>query len=257
MKKFHYNSLTAFYRAAETRTNISDKAQFEYYRDREDNADFTGLPRADILKYKFGYPLGVEKLRHLTDFKVEKETKVKYYDSFDGYDIDIDRMQEGLDFLNNEKKIRKLPKTMDIFINVAEGARISYESMLNKAYAALKIIDHLETLGVRTALFSCISGIPLYANNRRGSPLYVEVAVKNYADSVNLGALCTAISPWFFRHWGFLFMTGHYKKLAPGLGYSAKLPFEALPKNAITIDTGQCHTRNRANNFISNLKLVA
>ena len=257
MKKYRYNSLTAFYRAAETCTEICDPQKFDYYKDQRDASYFTGLSRADILQYKMSYPLGVEKLRHLADFEVEKDTKVRYYDSFDGYDINIDRMMEGLDFLINDKKVRKLPKTMDIFVNVSENGSIDYEAMLNKTYTALKVIDHLETLGVRTALFACISGKTKHNGREKSKPFYIEVNVKNYADSVNLGALCTAISPWFLRHWGFLFLTGHYKNLSDGLGHSVDLPFTEIPRNAITIDNRQCHTQSEANHFISNLKLAS
>jgi hypothetical protein len=256
MKKYHFNSLSAFYQACEKCTPTGEKDRFNMHTNYNRSA-FTGLPLADIKKYKMSYPVGVEKLRHLADFKVEKDTKIRYYDSFDGYDIDIDRMYQGLDFLLNQRKVRKLPKTIDVFVNVSESADVDYELMLNKTWAALKVIDHLETLGVRTALYACISVNPKFTTRKRRVPLYIEVEVKNYAQSVNLGALCTAISPWMLRYWGFLFMLGRYQNLSPGLGTAENLPFTEIPKNAITIDNGQCLTTNRANNFLSNLKLAS
>lgn len=255
MKTYHFNSLSAFYKEAESCQSIASK--IDYHRQAQlDHPEFTGISLAEIKKSKYSYAFGVEKLRQMLDVKIEKDEKVRFYDSFDGYDIDIDRMINGLDFLLNEKKVKKMPKTVDIYINISESSRVGYENMLYKAYAALKIIDTLESRGVRTALFSCFSIRPKYANNRYGTDTYIEVAVKNYADAANLGAICTAISPWFLRHWGILFFIGHFKRLSPVIGRPLGLPKSQIPKNAVVIDYGDALSMNSANRFIQNLKIT-
>jgi hypothetical protein len=250
MKKHYYDSLSDFY---DDIKNLVSSPRYNWRKDY-DRPHFTGLSRSEILKSQYSYPFGVEKLRNLANFEIQKDIKIRYWDQFDGFDIDIDRMYSDLDFLRNERKQRKLPKTMDIFINISENCDITYSAMLNKTYAALKIIDHLETLGVRTALYACISCLPK-VNGRYIEPLYIEICIKRHADDVNLGALCTAISPWFFRHWFFLWIEGRYKNLDVVIGQATTIP-ESEAQKGITIDNGQCLNLYMANTFISSLKIA-
>lgn len=249
MKKHYYDSLTQFYDDVK---NTANNPQFEEERTRN-NYNFRGLPLSEILASKYSYKLGVEKLRAMQDFEFQKDVKFRFWDSFDGFDIDIDRMYSDLDFLLNERKVSKLPKTLDIFINVTENANINYDLMLNKTYAALKIIDRLESLGVRTALYACIS---LEAYLPSGSEdMYIEICIKQHSNDVNLGALCTAISPWFFRYWFFLWIYGHYSHVGYGIGEAHNIPLSERQKGII-IDKGMCLTTSHANTFITSLKVA-
>jgi len=249
MKRHYYNSLSHFYGDIK---NIIGATEFNKEAKQEDRK-FRGLYLSEIQESKYAYKLGVEKLRAYKDFEVQKDIKVKYWDQFDGHDIDIDRMQDNLDFLLNDKKIRKLPKTMDIFVNVTENSNVSYTEMLNKTYAALKIIDRLETLGVRTALFVCICVSPL-VKGMYTEDVYIEICVKQHADTVNLGALCTAISPWFFRFWFILWIRGRYAGLDLSVGAARPIPSSEKQKG-ITIDKGNCLSTHTANNFIESIKV--
>lgn len=255
MRKHYYDSLSDFYRDIR---NVADHPEFDEQL-LKDRPYFTGLSLSEIMESKYSYQPGVERIRKMAEVKVEADVKIRFFDSFDGYDIDIDRMYSDLDFLINSKRIRKRPKTMDIFINITESRAVDYASMLNKTYACLRIVDHLESLGVRTAVNVCMPVTPYYGKRHRngnGNPFYIEIKVKNYSDSVNLGALCTAISPWFFRHWVFAWVVGHDKKIdTSGIGYVTPMPPDE-GRNGILINTGQCRTISDANNFIESLKVA-
>lgn len=253
MRKHYYNSLSEFY--SDIR-NVAGHAEFDsqLQRDRE---HFTGLSLSEILKSKFSYQPGVERIRNMAEVKIEADVKIRYFDSFDGYDIDIDRMYSDLDFLINSKRILKVPKTMDVFLNITESGSVNYNALLNKTYTTLRIVDHLESLGVRTSVNVCMPITPCYPGYKKGEQFYIEVNVKKHAESVNLGALCTAISPWFFRHWVFCWIVGRDRRIdTSGIGYVTPMPSDEARKG-ILIDTGECHTLSEANSFIQSIKLTA
>lgn len=213
---------------------------------------FIGLTLSDIHKSKWSFPVGIERLRKMAEVKVEKPVKIKFYDQFDGFDIDIDRMYEHLDYLINEKKVKKLPKAIDIYVNIGENSDKTYTEMLHKTYASLRIIDHLESLGVRTSVWVAMYTVKPNVN----SDGYFEVCVKKHSDPVNLGALCTAISPWMCRYWGLLWLAGNFPTTKATMGHATRLPREELPKDCIVIDNGFCLSETTANNFIESIKIA-
>jgi hypothetical protein len=249
MKRHYYNSLSEFYGDVK---NVIRTEKFDHEANSNDPS-FKGLHISEIQESKFSYKFGVEKLRNFKDFEVEKDIKIKYWDQFDGYDIDIDRMHGNLDFLLNHKRVRKLPKTMDVFVNIAENSQTKYDQMLHKTYAALKVVDRLESLGVRTAVYACISLTPL-VRKKYTEDLYMEICIKQHADTVNLGALCTAISPWFFRHWLILWMKGRYPGLDSCIGTANRIPTTDRQKG-ITIDKGFCLDQYTSQRFVENVKI--
>jgi len=250
MKKHLFNSLRDFY--ADVR-NVVKSEKFSVYENMND-PDWRGLSLAEINLSYFSYPVGVEKLKHYKDVKVEKDLKVKFWSDFDGYDIDIERLHDGLDCLIDTRKVRKLPKTIDIYVNVSEGCQVDYNHMLNKTYAAVKIVDHLESLGVRCAVFACAAFRPKLKTTFSATE-YLEVCVKNYQDSVNLGALCTAISPWMLRQHIILWIIGHIR----GINWNGIASPERLPSgelSGIIIDNGSCLNLDSANRFIETIKVA-
>jgi hypothetical protein len=217
-----------------------------------DHSSWVGLSLYEIGKNKFSYPVGVDKINKFSDFTVTKDTKVKYWNAYDGHEIDIDRMLDDLDFLQDTRKVRNLPKTADIYINVSEASSVSYEDMLCKTYSAIKIADKLETIGVRCAIYACAS-LRTNTNQQRGKEeVYIEVAVKQHADALNIGVLCAAISPWMLRHWFILFITGHYYDIDETVGTPQRMPPDL---KGIIIDTGMCLNMVTANKFIESIKM--
>jgi hypothetical protein len=248
MKRHVYSSLKAFYDDIQ---NVVKTPRFESDK-RNDDAKFNGLSLAEINRNQFSYPFGVEKLKAFNDFKVEKDIKVKYWSDLDGQEIDIDRMLEDRNFLLDIRKKRLLPKTIDIYVNIGEGCYTNYNDLLCKTFAALKIVDKLETIGVRCAVYACLSFIPVYSKGYPGENDMIEICVKNHADNVNLGALCTAISPWMLRYWMMLFVIGRYPGVNVGVARPQRMPADTT---GIVIDFGFCLTRDTANKFIESIKL--
>jgi hypothetical protein len=248
MKKHYYNSLGEFYADVQ---NVNKCELFEEYI-INDSPGWMGLSLIDIHKSKFSYPLGVEKLSHFKDFQVEKDITVKYWNQFDGYDIDVDRMMDNLDFLLDNHKRKSLPKTMDIYVNIGETNGVDYEEMLCKTYAAIKVIDRLESLGVRCAVYACNAFKTACHQSKNEELGYLEICIKQHADALNLGALCTAISPWIFRYWFLLYTIGRYPDLTPGISRRAPMPADL---KGMIIESGSCLTTQTANKFIESIKL--
>jgi hypothetical protein len=225
MKRHVYSSLKAFYDDIQ---NVVKTPRFESDK-RNDDAKFNGLSLAEINRNQFSYPFGVEKLKAFND-----------------------RMLEDRNFLLDIRKKRLLPKTIDIYVNIGEGCYTNYNDLLCKTFAALKIVDKLETIGVRCAVYACLSFIPVYSKGYPGENDMIEICVKNHADNVNLGALCTAISPWMLRYWMMLFVIGRYPGENVGVARPQRMPADTT---GIVIDFGFCLTRDTANKFIESIKL--
>jgi hypothetical protein len=255
MKKHVFDSLMAFYTdCAINRVQSVDYGKM-LLRDRP---DWVGLSYTDVLKYKYSYPIGVEKLRNFKEVEIKKDIRVKFYNQFDGFDIDVDRLHDNLDFLIDTKKIRNRPKTIDIYINVGESWVVGYNELLNKTYAAVKIIDHLETLGIRCAVYALSCYKPAYSEyiNLSEKEELIEVCLKNHSDTLNLGAICTGISPWMFRYWMLMWMVANHKgvKSKNGVCYPVTIPVGEL--TGIIIDKGQCLNLTDANKLIENIKVA-
>ena len=243
MKKHVFDSLTDFYTDIK---NDSKSPCYDHSINRNDKS-WVGLSYDELQKYKFSYPVGVAELKHF-----------KEANQFDGFDIDVDRMYEHTDFILDERKLKKLPKSIDIFVNVAESCNVNYRSMLNKTYTATKIIDHLESLGVRCALYAVIAiKIERINTGVDRDPTVIEVCIKNHHDNLNLGAVCASISPWMLRYFGASWIYGKLSNVREGAGYPTSIPKESLTPNCIVIDTNQCMDLYEANEFIEKIKIVA
>jgi len=248
MKKHSFNTLTDFYSDVKNHIGHFRYVQYENY----DRPNFEGLSKSEIYQSKFSYDIGVHELEKLNKVKFVQPKWEKYRNTFDGYDIDLERMYEGQNFLINRRKRRNLPKTADIFVSLAEPAKVTYNELLMKSYTALRIIDQLESQGVRTAVyvFNAIETRGLRPNFE----LYVEVCVKDYTQHANIAALSTAISPWMLRRWMFLWVRGYYP-VSTGLGSPLHIRKENFPKGSIVINQGECLSQYSANRFIENINI--
>ncbi|HAH24971.1 MAG TPA: hypothetical protein DCL77_14655 [Prolixibacteraceae bacterium] len=251
MKKHLFNSLTDFYAAIVNKVNAPDYQRLEVY----DDPEWKGLSLYEIKKSKFSYPLGIQELAKFKDIEVEKAMNVKFWNQFDGFDIDVDRMYENMDFLLDTRKVKKLPKAIDIYVNIGEHCGIEYKDMMCKTYVAVKIIDRLESLGVRCAVYACSSSyIKFHSGEYSKKANYVEVCIKNHNEALNIGAICTAISPWMFRQWILLYIMGNCNGVSiNGISRTAPLPTDL---KGIIINTGSCLTTHSANNFIQSVKVA-
>lgn len=243
MKKISFNSLSHFYSDVK---NVINSPEFIKH-EQMDRPMWAGLSYSDLQKFKYSYPFGVEKLKQLASANIQAPVKIKFWDSLDGFDIDIEKMYSGADFLLNERKVKNLPKQIDLYVNISEPFQISYENMLNKSYAVLKIVDQLESEGCRVAVYSISN---LHLKNRNKDKISIEICIKEQNQTLNLGSLCTAISPWFLRYWVILWIYGRHK-----VNKGVAQPLKLENCKGIAIDTGQCLTISGANKFINNIKI--
>jgi hypothetical protein len=224
----------------------------------KDSESWIGLSHENIYKSKYSYPVGVEKIRSFKELDIDSPRKVKHYNAFDGFDIDIDRMYENMNFLVDKIKRKKAPKYLDIYINISEGCFVDYESMLNKAWAAISIVDNLENQGIRCSVFA-ISCKRMILKDKPSSPrdeYMIEICLKKHNDSLNLGAICAGISPWMFRYWEILWSLGNINDsyVDGGMSNPMGIPRNMIDSNSIVIDKGECFTHDSATQFVKEIQ---
>lgn len=259
MKKIRFDSLEQFYEDCTNKVRSSD---FDRYNDWI-SPSWMGLGHSDIMKHKFSYPFGVEKIREYQSLRVEAPRKIKYYNQFDGYDINIDRMMDNLDFLIDDIKRKRAPKCVDIYVNLSESSGITYDQMVNKTWAAISIIDNLENQGIRCAVYAVACKRPMIKGRKvedcardRSQDYMLEICLKRHNDTLNLGAICTGISPWLFRYWTILWSLGNVKgtDLDNGCSWPMQIPRNMVDTNSIVIDKGECFTQNDADQFVKEIQ---
>ena len=126
--------------------------------------------------------------------------------------------------------------------------------MVNKAHTAIRIIDLLERIGYRTAVWACDASndsTGLY-NNERGIHYECKICLKRFEDSLNKPLILNGISPWFFRYFMFAHQSGHYQT-SWGLGSATKLKIEQTKEN-IVINNGECLSIESSNRKIREIE---
>jgi len=252
---YTFNNISDFYKECTISTEYGRPSETKRFLE-EENKEFKGLSLEEINKSKYSYKKGLDKLE---DIKININvggSKHKYkYDEFDGDDMNYDRMLEG--FPPMLKRIRNIGigsgKLINIFVIISENCTISSEAMLIKALTSIKIIDILENLGYRVAVYACDYTQDNNGSykNERGVKYTLKVCLKKHEDSLNKGLILTGISPWFFRHYMFAHQSGHYKT-GWGLGSSIKCT-EKQTKENIIINHGECLTEKDAEEKIKTI----
>lgn len=261
MKKFahvrKYSCLIDFY------NQLSNYINNPGYDQLSTDPEFTGLPKDEIEKSKFGYSKGLEILDQLPDVDYFAGSTIAYkYSETDGDDLNIDRFLDGMPALRQRTRVNGLNtgRFVDIYINIGENCNVGFEDMLFKTYATVKIADQLESKGIRCNIKIAVSSNIHYKSGKRAVD-YTEIQIKDYNETLNIALLCNVTSPWFFRRFIFQELTGKYLT-ETGIASSIELTnyfsqTKQLPdcNNAIIIDNGQCLSFESATKFINNLNL--
>ena len=258
MKELHYkyDNIFDFYKDALTFTKNGDIRRFNEYQD-EDDPSFRGLSKEEILKSKYNYQKGLDRLKELQlDIQVGGSKRNYKYDEFDGDDINYDRLLDG--FPPMRKRIKNhgvgSGRLVNIYVIVSENCDITSEELLYKANTAIQIVDMLENMGYRVAVYSCDITEDSYGQyqGEQNISYQLKICVKKHEDSLNKGLILTSISPWFFRYYMFIHQVGHYNP-GGGLGHSVKLK-ETESKETIIINKGQCLNKMGADKKINEIK---
>lgn len=220
----------------------SEERWEEITKGEDYEAHWVGIPFKSIEKHKFSYKEGLDKLKKLEAELALGGSKKQYrWNEFDGDDISMERMYEGMPYM--AKRIKQLGdgngKFVTIHVSVCENANVGADELLHKAYTAMQLIDLIEGLGYRVAVEAYMdSRDPGVYKGITMSTLHTAVTIKRFEDPLNKPLLLTCISPWFLRYHMFRFWYAKFK-MSHGLG-SAYDPGYKDTKEDIYIKQGEC-----------------
>lgn len=226
---FKFHSLNEFYLACHKCASTGDRRRHKEFLEQREEEDFIGLSRKKILSSKFAYKEGLEELKKISDINSLNAGGTAYkkkWDEFDGEDMSMERLYEGDPSLIQKKRIgggKKTGKFITLKIVISVNCGVSTEQMLWKTYTAAKIADMIEKKGMRLKIIviSNSENVGIF-DNKRVSLCNISVTLKDFSQPFNLPLLITCVSPWFFRHWVFIYRLGQIK-CNPGLGYAAEV----------------------------------
>ena len=253
---YKYDSITKFYEDALHPTpegNIQDtqdhlETEFESFR---------GMDIANIKKNQYGYTKGLKDLAKLElNLSLGGSKRDYKWDELDGDDMNYDRLMEGFPAMKKRIKTHGIGsgRLINVYVVISENCNIGAEEMLNKAYTAIQIVDLLEGLGYRVAVYSCDSTNDSSGTYKgeTGVRYEVHVCLKRHEDSLNKGLILNGISPWFFRYYFFAHQKGRYKN-SWGMGSAVPLDLKQTKEN-IVINHGQCLSKDSAERKIKQIR---
>lgn len=255
--KHTYENIYDFYNACDNLLNTGNASMYKEMNERDDPC-WVGLSLNDIQNSKYSYDKGLENLKEIEIDSLGGSSIHYKYDEFDGDDINFDRLLDGFPALRKrtQKKGLGTGKNISIYINIAEHCGISKDKFLIKAYATMRIVDALETMGYRTTVYSCVAtknlGKTKIDDKYHEINYQVDVCIKKAEDPLIKGLLLTGISPWFFRYHIFKHMCANHKTYY-GLGRPDKIDIKNT-KETILIDNGECLTEEDVEKKIKQIK---
>lgn len=249
VKTFHYQDLAEFH--AELEDHRKKRPSIEEAADHSSSDDFVGMPIRKVKnELKWSWPEGAEMLSHLPELgQVENahSGKVKTWSHYDGDTMCVERFRDDRPFLRRRQK-KRTARVQRVVISITESGIVDADDMIWKTYAAARIIDDLESQGVRCEVLAYI-GVTYKHDVKKGF-----ITLKRPNECLNIGSICTAISPWMLRVWGFHWIDAKYGYKPSGYGQ----PVEYKPDpelEEIVINRGDCLSKSSAIKFIQNLSI--
>lgn len=253
---YEYDNISDFYVDAVTPTKYGNSQDVMQHLVKEGQS-FRGLSISEIQQSKFGYTKGLDKIQELDlNLDLGGSSRKYVYDEFDGDDLNYDRLLDG--FPAMRKRVRSYGigsgRLVNVYVVISENCNIGYEDMVYKAHTAMRIIDMLETIGYRVAVWACDSTYDSSGtyDGQKEVRYELRVCLKRHEDSLNKGLLLNGISPWFFRYYMFAHQKGHYMN-GWGMGSATSLKLEQTKENII-INHGQCLNETSSNKKIKEIE---
>lgn len=255
---YTYDNLQDFYDDALTPVPEGDRQDLKAHLQRDESC-FRGMSLNEIQKNKYCYKKGLDSLKELElDINVGGSKRLFTYNEFDGDDLNYDRLLEGFPAMRKRVKTHGVGsgRLINVYVVISENCCVGAEAMLNKAYTAIQIVDMLENMGYRVAVYACDSTLDAWGKWRNEMCIRYEVRVclKRHEDSLNKGLILNGISPWFFRYFIFAHQKGHYKN-SPGMGKAIQMDLEQTKEN-IVINCGQCLDKESADRKIKEIETL-
>jgi hypothetical protein len=245
---YKYDSITKFYEDALHPTPEGNIQDTQNHLETEFKS-FRGMDIANIKKNQYGYTKGLKDLAKLElNLSLGGSKRDYKWDELDGDDMNYDRLMEGFPAMKKRIKTHGIGsgRLINVYVVISENYNIGAKEMLNKAYTAIQIVDLLEGLGYRVAVYSCDSTNDSSGTYKgeTGVRYEVYVCLKRHEDSLNKGLILNGISPWFFRYYFFAHQKGRYKN-GWGMGRAVPLDLKQTKEN-IVINHGQCLSKDSA-----------
>lgn len=249
-----FSNLDQFYKECDTVEYTGDK-EFWEEENLNDEPDWIGLSRKKILKSKYMYKEGLDRLKSLeVDLNLGSKRRSYKYDEIDGDDMNYDRFLDNLPSLRKRviKRGNNIGKIITLHVNVGENCDVTSNEMLSKAYTVMRIVDYLENLGYRTGItvFTDVRNLGTYKGIYVDS-LHTEVEIKKPEQPLIKGLILACISPWFLRYHMFKLWIAKIK-CNSHLGSSYRAKYEDTLSD-IYINTGDCLNERSAKNRINEL----
>lgn len=197
---------------------LEQTKQFGNRRARKDDSSYQERDSDSWTQFST-YVDAVEAMRYSPEsFRKFNESDIRFYnDDTVGNRIDFDKQGDYLDigkYLEGEPdcfgnmhggKFER--KFASVVVNIAAQCNVQREEIAAKSAGVLRLIDFLESNGVRCELGLVVST----------DQVHCEVIVKNYRDPLDINELAIGLSADFFR-WCIFRLTEHSKKKTGGYG---------------------------------------
>lgn len=249
-----FPNIKQFYKECDIVESTGDN--FEWRKcNMQDNAVWIGLSRDEIIKSKFCYKKGLDKLKTIEqDFNLGSSKRIYKWDENDGDDMNYDRFLDNLPCLN-KRTIRKgngRGKIITIYVSVGENCYTNYADMLNRSYTVMRLVDYLENLNYRTEIivYADVRSLGKYKGETI-EELHTEIILKRAEEPLIKGLILNCISPWMLRHHMFKFWCAKFK-VSPGYGTSYAASYKNTD-NKIYFGTGKCLTKDKCEEYLEEL----
>lgn len=259
----HFPTLHEFYAAidaARANPNLAkdpDTLKDDFYRrdkDERDIIDFVGTDKRTCETSRYGLPHLVARAMQLPGFTSRGDEALtmtaKKLDDQDGDEIDMEKYLEGEERClirryrkagNHIKRIRK------IAVNIGENCNVHSDSMLWKAYAAIRLVDSIENAGDRCEIIVHLAG---KGASRNGDSAHISIMVKHADEPANLSLIAWTFSPHFFRYYMIPAISLTVKNVMSGHGHAMNIIGDY--QDAYYLGTGECLTRENAEHWLTN-----
>lgn len=242
-----FPNIDQFYKECDVIESTGDEREWKRNVDRDDPF-WVGLSKEEILKSKYCYKEGLEKLETLNlDFNIGGHKRSYKWDENDGDDMDYDRFLDNLPCLNKRtvKKGDGRGKIITIYISIGENCDIGYKDMLYRSYTAMKLVDYLENLNYRTEIivYDDVARLGRYNGEPIGN-LHTEIILKKAEEPLIRGLILNCISPWMLRYHLFKFWNAKFKT-NPGYGHTIQFNYVDT-KDKIYFRSGECLNKHDA-----------
>jgi hypothetical protein len=148
--------------------------------------------------------------------------KVKIWSDYDGDEMDVERMFAGMPCLSMRKKVFGAIQKRGIEVMVCDignNCNVTAESIAQKAKALMARIDAKEEAGNRVEVHAKLNIEDWLVSGGKNSTMEITITLKNADEPLNIARIAAALSPWFLRHWVFIWQDVHADRLGKGLSF--------------------------------------